>query len=103
MCFRKKRITVLLGAGVPLNLVSQDGFFPSTKNITNEVLNNPYEVYDMNTGNTSIGQLIHDIYVRLCEAYHPEAIDPSDPDNAARVHFEILFYILEMLEILGPV
>lgn len=98
MCFRKKRITVLLGAGVPLNLVSQDGFFPSTKNITNEVLNNPYEVYDMNTGNTSIGHLIHDIYVRLCKAYHPEAIDPSDPDNAARVHFEILFYILEMLE-----
>lgn len=98
MCFRKKRITVLLGAGVPLNLISQGDFFPSTKNITNEVLNNPYEVYDMNTRNTSIGHLIHDIYVRLCEAYHPEAIDPSDPDNAAKVHFEILFYILEMFE-----
>lgn len=98
MCFRKKRITVLLGAGVPLNLVSQDGFFPSTENITNEVLNNHYKVFDQNTGKTSNGSLIRDIYVRLCEAYHPEALDPSAPNSAAKVHFEILFYIIEMLE-----
>ena len=96
MCLKKKRITVLLGAGVPLNLKSQDGFFPSTKNITNEVLNNPYHVYNLNTGNTSVGTLIRDIFIRSCKKYHPE-LNSANPDSAAKVHFEILFQILEML------
>ena len=98
MCFCKKRITVLLGAGVPLNLKSQDGFFPSTKNITNEVLNTPYLVYDFKSATSNPGSLINDIYVRSCNEYHPQPLDPQKPDSAAKVHFEILFYVLEMLE-----
>lgn len=97
MCFNKRRITVLLGAGVPLNLESQGGFFPSTKNITNEVLNNPYHVFDIKTGNTSVGALIQEIFIRSCKEYHP-ALNPTNPDSAAKVHFEILFHILEMLQ-----
>lgn len=100
MCFCKKRITVLLGAGVPLSLKSKDDFFPSTKNITNEVLNNPYEFFDYKSGLTSQGTLIKDIYNRLCQDYHPTTLDPLDPDSASLVHFEILFYVLEMLETL---
>lgn len=96
MCFCRKRITVLLGAGVPLSLKAKDDFFPSTKNITNEVLNTSYETFELHASKTIPGTLIRDVYTKLCENYHP-ALDPSDKDSAAKVHFEILFYILEML------
>lgn len=97
MCIFKKRITVLLGAGVPLSLKSKDGFVPSTKNITKEVLDNSYSVYDLKTRNSSDGTLIKEIYKRSCIEYHPDALDPSDEQSPAKVHFEILFYVLEML------
>ena len=87
-----------MGAGVPLNLESQGGFFPSTQNITNEVLNTPYEVFDIKKGTSSVGNLITEVYKRCCEEYHPEALDPTDKKSASKVHFEILFYVLEMLE-----
>ncbi len=96
MCFCNKRITVLLGAGVPLNLKSENDFFPSTKNITNKVLNTPYKTFDLFSTETENGTLIKDIYIHLCEEYHP-ALNPDDEYSAAKVHFEILFYILEML------
>lgn len=97
MCFSKKRITVLLGAGAPLSLKTQEGFFPSTKNITNEVLKEPYEFFDFKTRKKVKGSLIKEIYNRSCKEYHP-ALDPNDSNSAAKVHFEIIFYILEMLE-----
>lgn len=99
MCnIEKQRITVLMGAGVPLNLESQGGFFPSTQNITNEVLDTPYKVFDIKKGISSVGNLITEVYKRCCEEYHPEALDPTDKKSAGKVHFEILFYVLEMLE-----
>ena len=86
----------MLGAGVPLSLKSKDDFFPSTKNITKEVLDNPYDTFELGSTKTTKGTLLKDIYDRLCAEHHP-ALDPNDKNNAAKVHFEILFYVLEML------
>lgn len=87
MCnIEKQRITVLMGAGVPLNLESQGGFFPSTQNITNEVLDTPYKVFDIKKGTSSVGNLITEVYKRCCEEYHPEALDPTDKKSAGKVH-----------------
>lgn len=105
MCFKKlcldkkkdERITVLLGAGACMELKSKDGFRPTTENITNEILNNPPKTIEIGSGDREV-TLLNDIYERACQSYHPNPLDPKDPHSAAKVHFEILFFLLETLE-----
>ena len=80
-----------------MNLKTDGTFFPSTKNITKEVLETPYYVYDLKNRVRMPGSLINEVFTRSCEDYHP-SLDPYDPNSASKVHFEILFFILEMLQ-----
>ncbi len=97
LCKKEDRITVLLGAGACLELKSKDGFKPTTENITNAILNNHPKTIDIGMVEREV-TLLNDIFDWTCQYYHHRPLNPKDPHSAAKVHFEILFYLLETLE-----
>lgn len=98
MCNNRSRTTVLLGAGGVLELASKDGFKPTTANITKEILDNKPLGYDPNTRSQIPIDLINRIYEYACQSYHPQPISPLLPDSYSKIHFEIIFFLLESLE-----
>lgn len=98
MCFKKNRTTVLLGAGSVLELKSLDNNKSTTGNITKFILDNKPEYYDPAVKSRTTTDLINNIYERICNSYHPSPIPYNDNNSFSKVHFEIIFYILECLE-----
>lgn len=93
-CFNNKKVTVLLGAGAPMDLYVE-GNSPSTKNITLSMLQTkPKKFVD---GAEVDVNLIENIYNQLCASYRPIALDYNNSDSAGKVHFEILLHIIEEL------
>ena len=93
-CLQRKRVTVLLGAGAPMELYV-DGNSPSTKNITLSMLQS--KPMKFANGVEVDVELINDIFNRLCTSYRPNAMNPTDQNSAGKVHFEILLHIVEEL------
>lgn len=93
-CLFKNRVTVLLGAGAPMELYVE-GNSPSTKNITLSMLQTK-PVKFVHGVNVEV-DLILNIFNLLCASYRPNALDPINPNSAGKVHFEILLHIVEEL------
>lgn len=97
MC--KKRISMIIGAGVPLNFDLPDNIItPSTDKITKEVIR-PYNIFSFSSTDKQ-SYIVQQIYERLITNY-PLAPSQSMNWKAAEntkpnIHFEILFHILEM-------
>lgn len=87
------RITALLGAGINLGLNLP--FKPSTYNLTKEIVKAEYPIFDITNNTHRNSDLVATIYQIICENYSEEALDPKDSYN--KVHFEILFHVLENL------
>lgn len=91
------RTTVLLGAGAALELAPDDADWATTENITRAIIDELPTGYDACTQKRHNITLLKDIYEHICQAYSPKTLDPDAKGSAAKVHFEILFHILEML------
>lgn len=94
-----QRISMIIGAGVPLNFDLPDNINkPSTDNITKEVIK-PYKIYS-STGAYKQTDIIQDIYNRLTNNYPPTQRQSMDwkatEEPKTNIHFEILFHVLEI-------
>lgn len=91
------RTTVLLGAGAALELAPDGADWATTENITRSIIDVLPTGYDTYTQKRYKITLLRDIYEHICRTYSPKPLDPNAKGAAAKVHFEILFHILEML------
>ena len=84
------RTTVIIGAGLPLNLDLPDGsFIPSTKNITTEVCK-PYPDYTQYLNNKNAKtNIVADFYDYLVQNY------PIPNANNPYINFEDIFHCME--------
>ena len=97
----KNRITVILGAGAVLELVPDGCSIPTTENITRSIVDNKPKTFDMDIKANRDVTLLSDIYETLCHSYHQvgsAGLDPNAKGSAGKVHFEILFHVLELLD-----
>lgn len=95
-----KRITFIVGAGAPLDLKLPNTIvWPSTHNITQEVIK-PYANYFDPSNPITIVQQIYDILINKFPAgnQNPWADAPKGPN----INFEQLFHVLEMLDSYSP-
>lgn len=91
------RTTVLLGAGAALELAPDGADWATTENITRSIINELPIGFDLKSQERYEITLLKDIYEHVCRTYNPKPLDPNAKGAAAKVHFEILFHILEML------
>lgn len=95
---KSERTTVLLGAGAALELSPDGSEWPTTENITRSIVDEYPKGYDTETHKAYDITLLEDIYKHLCSNYSPAPLDANAEGSASKVHFEIIFHILEMLE-----
>lgn len=87
----KKRVTLVMGAGVPLGFhLPSSLVVPSTANITEEVRKD-YKSILLSSPVT----IVEDMYQHLMETL-PPPVDPLTPNPQPYVHFELLFHVMEM-------
>lgn len=95
------RITVVLGAGAVLELTPDGCSMPTTENITRSIVDNKPKTFDLDIKSNREITLLSDIYERLCRSYHQVGdggLDPNAKGSAGKVHFEIIFHVLELLD-----
>lgn len=86
----RERTTVIVGAGLPLNLnIPSNLIFPSTKNITNEVIANYPDYSKFNHKVTPTTDIVRQFYDYLCLNY------PICGRGDGNINFEQVFHCME--------
>lgn len=99
LCWRRERITVVLGAGAVLELTPAGCDWPTTEYITKSIVDEKIEILNRKTKVAKKVTLLADIYDHLCRNYHSKGgIVPAAKGSASKVHFEIIFHVLELLD-----
>lgn len=88
------RVTMIMGAGAVLDMnFPANILWPSTRNITQEVIK-PYDnVFDENKKIT----IVNEIYNRLLDVFPVSNYIWWEKDSKPNIHFEILFHVMEQL------
>lgn len=87
------RVTALIGAGA--NLAFDFVPKPSTYNLTKKIVWYRYYFYDTNNNKRKSSTLVKRIYTFLCRHYSEGVLNPAE--SYGKIHFEILFHVLENL------
>lgn len=88
------RVTMIMGAGAVLDMnFPADILWPSTSNITQEVIKPYTNVFDENKEITIVGE----IYKRLLDVFPVSTYIWWEKDPKPNIHFEMLFHVMEQL------
>lgn len=88
------RVTMIMGAGAVLDMnFPADILWPSTSNITQEVIKPYTNVFDKNKEITIVGE----IYNRLMDVFPVSTYIWWEKDPKPNINFEMLFHVMEQL------